>query len=174
MKRIVELIKMDIERLEILKTVSNLNLPDCYVAAGFVRNMVWDHLHNYSATRLNDIDVVYYSNQGIDESACIKRLMDKHPKYEWQVKNQANMHLKNGDRPYQNTSHAMEYWPEIETAIGVMIDRRGQIKVSAPFGVESLFAGFITHNKYREIEVFETRIESKRWLDTWPKLSVRL
>ncbi len=174
MNRIVELIKMDVERIEILKTVSRLKLPDCYVAAGFVRNMVWDHLHNYSATRLNDIDVVYYSNPGVDESVYIKRLSEEHPNYDWQLKNQAKMHLKNGDKPYRNTSHAMEYWPEIETAIGVKIDRSGQIKISAPFGVESLFAGFVTHNKNREIEIFNKRIESKGWLDIWPKLSVRL
>lgn len=60
MHRIVELIKADSMRIKLLQAVASLGLPDCYVAAGFVRNAVWDYLHNYTGTALSDIDVVYY------------------------------------------------------------------------------------------------------------------
>lgn len=38
------------------------------------------------------------------------------------VKNQARMHLRNGDRPYQSATDAMRYWPE--TATGSWSTRR--------------------------------------------------
>ncbi|EJG0326734.1 nucleotidyltransferase family protein, partial [Vibrio parahaemolyticus] len=44
MDKIVELIKRDPIRTEALNHVSQLNLPQCYIAAGFVRNLVWDSL----------------------------------------------------------------------------------------------------------------------------------
>lgn len=43
--KIVELIKRDPIRTKALHHVSRLNLPQCYIAAGFVRNLVWDSLH---------------------------------------------------------------------------------------------------------------------------------
>lgn len=60
MQKIQELIQADPERMPLLKTVAALALPDCYIAAGFVRNMVWDYLHDYDATPLNDVDVVFF------------------------------------------------------------------------------------------------------------------
>ncbi len=49
---IVTLIKQDPLRMQVLDCVaqySQLDLPQCYVAAGFVRNLVWDHLHGYAS-----------------------------------------------------------------------------------------------------------------------------
>jgi hypothetical protein len=35
----------DTERLRLVRLVDSLGLPDCWIAAGFVRNAVWDSLH---------------------------------------------------------------------------------------------------------------------------------
>ena len=174
MHRIVELIKTDGERLKILEAVASLGFPDCYIAAGFVRNMVWDHIHDYSGTELNDIDVVYYSQSNLDDSNATSVLSAAFPKYEWQIKNQASMHLRNGDEPYLNTVHAMAHWPELETAVGVRMAAHDQIEVVAPFGLDSLFSGIITRNPNRESHVFLNRVKSKGWVEHWPKLKVRL
>ncbi|MEF1187336.1 nucleotidyltransferase family protein, partial [Vibrio sinaloensis] len=43
--------------MAILRLVSTFNLPQGCVAAGFVRNLVWDTLHHHTnSTSLNDID----------------------------------------------------------------------------------------------------------------------
>src|SRR3546814_6422100 len=39
------LLQADDERMRILRHVSYLALPDCWVGAGFVRSLVWDHGH---------------------------------------------------------------------------------------------------------------------------------
>ena len=47
--------------MEQLRAARALALPDWCIAAGFVRNRVWDHLHGIVPARLPaDIDVIYY------------------------------------------------------------------------------------------------------------------
>jgi len=163
--------------MKVLRLVASLELPDCYVAAGFVRNMVWDYLHQYPSTNLNDIDVVYFDRQETNDSVCQqaeKSLRRQAPEINWQVKNQAVMHLKNDDRPYENTVDAMRFWPEKETAVGVQIAANNQIYICAPFGLESLFRGEITFNPKRNKTLFLDRIGSKQWQNIWPELKVVL
>jgi hypothetical protein len=174
MKKIIDLLYKDSNRLQLLKIVSTLCLPDCYIAAGFVRNMVWDHLHGIEATTLNDVDVIYFSKEKINESAALKTLTTAYPNVNWQLKNQAFMHERNGDQPYKNSMNAMAYWPEIETAIGMYLNDNDEIIVASPFDIQSIFNGFITHNTNREKSVFLKRIQEKKWLETWPTLKVKL
>ena len=55
------LIAKDPQRLRILQQVRELDLPDCCVAAGFVRSAVWDHLHQRTPSPLpEDIDVIWF------------------------------------------------------------------------------------------------------------------
>lgn len=163
----------DHPRMNLLFTVSALDLPDCYIAAGFIRNMVWDYLHGFSCTPLSDVDVIYFSQAVVNEQVILARLSKAHPDINWQVKNQAYMHIRNGDQPYLNSVHAMEYWPEIETAIGVRLSRQGELVFVSPFDLSTIFDGFITHNKKRSQSIFIKRIEQKQWLKIWPKLEVK-
>jgi hypothetical protein len=116
MKAIIDLIKKDPIRLEALECVYQLELPQGYIAAGFVRNLVWDSLHyNVKLTPLNDIDVIFFDANCLDsgyEKSLELKLSEQMPQLNWQVKNQAKMYLKNGDNPYQSTLDAMSYWPE--------------------------------------------------------------
>ena len=62
MDRVIHLIKQDKLRLKALDCVYHLDLPQCYIAAGFVRNVVWDHLHKFTnSSQLNDVDVIYFN-----------------------------------------------------------------------------------------------------------------
>lgn len=44
-QEILKIIGSDARRMEILKAVRTLELPDWIIGAGFVRNPIWDHLH---------------------------------------------------------------------------------------------------------------------------------
>jgi hypothetical protein len=163
-------------RLKALECVRKLNLPECYLAAGFVRNLVWDHLHHKSvATPLNDLDVIYFDVNELDKNKfkmyeqALNALM---PQLNWQVRNQALMHLRNGDKPYKSTLDAMSYWPEKETAVAVRKLASGHLQCIACFGLESLFNLQVTHNPKRQREIFECRAKSKGWLVLWPHLTV--
>lgn len=173
---ILNYFRQDQLRLKALECVRTLDLPDCYIAAGFVRNMVWDKLHNKDhPTPLNDIDVIYFDKKESDPykfQIYEEKLKSLMPDLNWQVRNQARMHNRNGDPEYLNSLDAMSYWPEQETAVAARKLNTGAIECVSAFGFDSLFGYQVTHNQKRSHKVFQTRVYSKDWLTTWPKLKV--
>jgi len=102
--------------MTVLMSAEKLGLSDCWVGAGFVRNPVWDALHGrpWSAS-YTDIDVAYFDPADIDpkrDEVIEAELAVVIPGAPWSVKNQARMHLQNGDAPYTDTADAMRHWPE--------------------------------------------------------------
>lgn len=176
MDKIIKLIESDELRLKVLEVVRLLGLPECYVAAGFVRNLVWDELHHKSEpTPLNDIDVIYFDlnesnpNKFREYESKLKALL---PQLNWQVRNQALMHIRNNDKPYSSTLDAMRYWPEKETAIAIRKLANGSFECISAFGLASLFKLQVTYNPNRLKSEFEHRIKLKGWLSKWCNLEV--
>ncbi|RJT45476.1 nucleotidyltransferase family protein [Rahnella woolbedingensis] len=162
-----------------LLQASPLGLNDAWLAAGFVRNLVWDRLHGYeNATPLNDIDVVYFNPEDCSvakDEHYEQLLLEKSPDFPWSVKNQARMHERHGHAPYVSSAQAMSHWVEVETAIGARINAAGQIELNAPLGLDALFTFTITPNPRHAIAaVFAERVSSKGWLARWPKLRVQV
>lgn len=166
----------DAMRMEALHIARALDLPDWCLAAGFVRNLVWDRLHKFaSPTSLNDIDLIYFdpmeSTKAVDRA--LENRLQAISELPWSVKNQARMHQRNSDNPYSSTADAMSYWVEAETAVGATLSTGGEIMIVAPLGIDLLFQYTITPNvKRAKPRQFAKRIKEKRWLEIWPKLEV--
>lgn len=175
---VIEIIKSDPRRIKILEAVRSLNLPDWVIGAGFVRNPVWDHLHNYeNETPSTDIDIAYFDPVNKDEEIEKEyetRLKEMIPA-EWSVTNQARMAgYNNHTEDYISTEDALAHWPETATAIGVTMLDNGDLKLVAPYGLEDLI-----NLKLRmcpkfgdQREGFLKRVEKKRWLEKWSKLEL--
>jgi hypothetical protein len=175
------LIASDDRRMRVLGIVRDLGLPDCWVAAGFVRNRVWDHAHGRAPSPLaRDIDVIWF-----DPAACAAErdaaletaLRDRDGTLAWSVKNQARMHVRNADRPYGSAVDAMRFWPETATAVGVRLDARGEIEVAAPLGLDDLFELIVRPTRRFLAEkhaVYLDRIGSKGWERDWPGLKFEI
>lgn len=173
-RHIITLIESDDFRMKALRTVRRLDLPDWLIAAGFVRNLAWDSLFN-KLVALNDIDVVYFCLTDTSkerDQVLEKRLRKLEPDFPWSVKNQARMHLKHGDNPYNSTLDAMRYWPEKQTCIGAKLDHNGDVVLQHCFDLGLQFSGDINHNPARSIDVFEKRVSTKEWLKIWPALQI--
>lgn len=160
-----------------LNYVEALKLPHWCISAGYIRNYVWDCLHKKEQpTPLNDVDVLYYDAADLSEAVekrCEELLIEAYPHYRWSVKNQARMHRKTNLRPYKSVEDAMKHWPETATAVGVARDEKGLLEIIAPHGLNDLFGLLVRQSPYfMDRSYFFTRIESKRWLETWPKLVV--
>lgn len=173
------IIALDPIRWRILQLVQGLELPDCWVAAGFVRSAVWDHLHQRSVSPLPvDIDVIWFDNEraSAELDARIEAgLRRQDHRLEWSVKNQARMHLRNDDPPYSSAADAMTRWPETATAVAVRLGAKGVIEVAAPFGLDDLFNLVVrptTRFQVGKRQVYLDRLRSKNWLATWPDLKI--
>jgi hypothetical protein len=76
----LELIRNNNEIMKDLSVIRELNLIKGYVAAGYIRNFIWDTLHSYAIpTPLHDIDVIYYNPEELDE----RRVNEKKWKEFW-------------------------------------------------------------------------------------------
>ncbi|SDW54437.1 nucleotidyltransferase family protein [Paenibacillus sp. CF384] len=160
-----------------LRLVSSLELPQSYIAAGYIRNLVWDHLHEYPyrATH-DDIDVVYFdpADLGEEKDREIERqLVSSTGNAKWSVKNQARMHIRNDSVPYLSTEDALLRWPETVTSVGARLNKHGQLELCCPNGLSDLFMMQVRRSPYFEDHAYYLeRIERKAWRTLWPKIIV--
>jgi len=172
------IIRADRRRWDLLGVVRALDLPDCWIGAGFVRNAVWDHLHGRSpAAPDGDVDVIWYDPGCTDPSADRAHeaaLRAVEPSVVWSVKNQARMHRRNGDAPYGSAVDAMRHWPETATAVAARRNDREECEIAAPFGLDDLL-GLVLRPTPRfageKQPIYEERLRTKRWTTRWPLLT---
>lgn len=163
--------------MAMLRAVARLGLRDCWIGAGFVRNLVWDRLHGYAeATPLNDIDVLYFDPS--DRSRASEQLLEARlrramPREPWSVRNQARMHRRNKDAPYRCACHALSFWAETPTAVAVGL-RGGRLDLIAPFGTADLMGLTVrpTPRFRHKMAVYRARVAGKDWPALWPNLKV--
>ncbi len=162
----------DREAMDLLGVVREFDLPDWAIGAGFVRNAVWDYLHGYcERTPLADIDVLYFDpdNTRPEQDFMIEAaLAGKRPAFPWSVRNQARMHLRNGDGPYRNTCDAIRYWLEFPTCVAVRLASGGALELLAPYGLDHLLAmqASPTPRGRAKARQYLARMETKNWQAT--------
>jgi len=176
----------DIERLleahadlhALLLHVERLGLPDAWIGAGFIRNMVWDVLHGreINVSSLNDVDVVFldYADDRKERDLSLEAaLQEVAPGLPWQVRNQARMYRRNSDEPYPDTLHAVARFPETATAVAART-QRGRVEVVAPHGIEDLLNLIVrpTPAFEHKMDIYRKRVLSKNWPSRWPRLTM--
>ena len=173
---IARIIAQDPVGMKQLPAARALALPDWCIAAGFVRNRVWDHLHGISPPREPpDIDVLYYDAADLSKEREVeyeKRLDALLPGPLWQVRTQARMHVWKDVPQHRDTADSMTYWLETVTAVGVRLEADDSLTVIAPLGVDDLVNMHCrptAFGRMRQHE-YEARIAAKRWRELWPKV----
>ncbi len=178
---ILALVAADAWMMAALGAVAGLGLPDAWIGAGFPRGAVWDRLHGYaSRTPLDDIDVVYFDPEVCDpaaEAVLERRLGELLPGLPWSVKNQARMHLRNGDAPYRDSADALAHWLETPTAVALRLNDGGDLELLAPLGTEDLLGLVVrptphARTQAHRLAAYRERLEKKNWPAKWPKLRV--
>ncbi|ENW21346.1 hypothetical protein L313_2405 [Acinetobacter haemolyticus CIP 64.3 = MTCC 9819] len=168
------------ELCEMLKQLAWIE-PQAYISAGVLRNTVWACLHDQTFNLKNsEIDVIYYDEQERNnqiQQRLKQKLEEFFPQQQWDVVNQALVHTwyrkENGEQiqPISSIEHALSLWPETATAIAIRFDCIGELEFVAPFGLEDLFELRLRWNAALvSYETFKQRVNSKKWLQQWPKL----
>jgi uncharacterized protein len=165
-----------------LKVVRDAAPAGAYVAAGAVRDTVWNFVTGRPCSvPEGDVDVVYWSDaESPDASQAHEaRLRAVLPDFDWEVTNQATVHVWHWRSqgkliaPHKSVAEGLATWPETATAVGVRLTVEGEIDVLAPLGLADLLALRLRHNAARaDADVFWRRVESKRWLQRWPELQI--
>ncbi|WP_026581308.1 nucleotidyltransferase family protein [Bacillus sp. J33] len=180
---IVKAIKEDEWMMNLLKAVKKLDLPDWWICAGFVRSKIWDILHNFTVrTPLPDIDVIYFDPEQInelEEKKLEEKLLLLVPDIPWSVKNQARMHIRNKMAPYSSSVDAISKFTETVTALGVKLDEKDNVILTAPWGITDVVNLEVKPTPYyseanARINFYEHRIKKKNWKLTWDKVKIYL
>lgn len=163
-------------QLPVLEIVRDALSPDAWIAGGFVRDAVWDLLHEYQiATPLDDVDVIHFNltrRAKTDDEALEKRLAMVSSNVHWSVKNEARMHIAAGDDAYTSLADAMRRAPETATAVAVRLDADGVLHLLAPLGLSDLFSGIVRATPGLDLSRFQKRAAAKSWVTRWPNVVV--
>ncbi|WP_411166079.1 hypothetical protein Aeroheme_02835 [Aeromonas sp. DSM 116730] len=172
------LLRADPLRMACLWAARELALPDWALGAGFVRNLIWDHLHQKAEpTPLNDIDLIYLDPsdpEGADEREYEAWLRIRLPDQRWEVRNQARMHVRQQVPPFASSLEALSHWVEVPTCIGVRLGADDEFQWLAPHGFGHNWSLQVSANPRcrQESRIFIDRIRDKQWQRIWPDLVV--
>ena len=175
-EQLCQWIREDPWRLNVLQALEQ-GAPEGWVAAGFIRNLVWDILSGQSVRPLEDVDILIHDPTDLSwalEEAQESNLRCLLPEVPWSVRNQARMHQRNKDAPYGDIPEAMSCW--LETATGVAVRSKGdRIEIMAAYGLGDLFDQVLrpTQSGFKKLDQLEARVEQKGWLTRWPGLAFK-
>jgi hypothetical protein len=178
--RLVDILRRAPQRLETLKILQSLALPDWAIGAGYIRAAVWDELSGCLVpSPVEDIDVLYFDdrNQEASQDQEIEDILKKmRPDLPWSVRNQARMHRRNGDRPYTSTADALSFWLETPTCVAVRLAESGHLHIMAPYGLHDLFSMCIrpTPRGHARAAEYRERIATKKWNEKWPGVTIEM
>lgn len=175
---IAKLVAADPWMMQVLRAAETLNLPDWWIGAGFLRNKVWDAMEGNESRPTKDVDLVYFNVDDTSPEAdwhYDEKMQREFPFAEWEVRNQARMHLKNDFPAYKSTAEGIANWVETATCVAVKLEG-GELKFLFCHGTEDLL-GLIARPTpaFRQpdrIKLFHDRIAEKRWRKKWPHLQV--
>ena len=176
-QRLERLIADDPWRMACLASVREVMGAEAWIAAGFIRNMVWDRLQGRAPLPLDDVDVVYFDprdHRKAVEQDWERALRAARPGVPWQVRNQARMAAHNEDAPYRDLCDALSHWLETATGIAARQTAAGDVDIFAAYGTSDLFAMTLrpTPAGLARLAQLEARIDSKGWRARWPDLRV--
>ena len=170
--------------MNLLRIVDALDLPDCWIGAGAVRDLVWDIRfgNGFDPARIEDVDVVFFDPDDLTaehEHDIEWHVSEQEPSLDWDVKNQARVHLWYEARfgqpaePLTSTTAGVATWPETATAIAVRLGPEGGIDIAAPFGLDDLLDGIWRRNFTRVTDAqYQARIDRKQPHMRWPGVVV--
>jgi uncharacterized protein len=144
--------------VRVLGAVRDSSLPDAWVGAGVLRDLVWGERYGsgFRPDLLRDIDVAFFDPHDVSRAGddrATDHLTQRLPDAPWEAKNQAAVHTWYPDRfgggpvePFTGIRDAVGTWPETATAVAVRLSHQGAIEVCAPLGLEDLLGGVWRRN----------------------------
>ena len=171
--------------MRVLATVRDTELPDAWVGAGAIRDLVWGQLYGsgFDPGDVRDVDVVFFDPDDLSragDEAATGRLHGAWPQVPWEARNQAAVHTWyavkfGGDpvRPLRSIAEAVATWPETATAVATRLDPAHEVELCAPLGLADLLAGVWRRNPRRvSLQVSLARFARHQPARRWPGVTV--
>ncbi|MGT2683480.1 nucleotidyltransferase family protein [Streptococcus porci] len=177
---LLTLISQNKDMMFVLRKIAELDLNDSWLAAGAVRNFIWNTLSGRSAfDRETDMDVVFFDRKkSYQETLAIEqKLLTDYPDYCWEVRNQVHMHQHSPNtKPYISSCDAISKYPERCTAVAVRLVNN-HLELFAPYGLDDILTFTVKPTPHfmanpNRFEVYKKRMAKKTWAQSWPQLQI--
>jgi len=183
LRRLETIIRADPDLMGLLVILRDLDLPDWWLVAGALYGTVWNVMTGQPRGHgIKDYDVGYFDGADLSweaEDAVIRRveIATAALSLKVELRNQARVHLWFENRfgvavpPLSSTDEALTRYASIAHAVGVKLVHDGTLDITAPFGLEDLFAMRIRPN--RILDNRRTHEEKgARAKAMWPQVTV--
>jgi uncharacterized protein len=181
--RLAELLAAEPWMLRALDVVAASGLPDAWIGAGVIRDLVWGLCHGgFDPAAVKDIDVAYFDPEDLTmerDLTAQEALRGIAADLPWEATNQAAVHVWYhqyfGGPPveaFASVHDAVATWPETATCVAV---RRGPegLDACAPHGLADLLDGVWRVNPIRVTPtISRARLERQRVRLRWPRVRV--
>lgn len=170
------------DMMAILTIIRDLELKDSWLAAGSIRNFIWNLLSDKPAfDRETDVDVIFFDPEvSYEETLAIEnKLREDFPQYQWELKNQVYMHQHSPHtEPYVNSCDAMSKYPERCTAIGLRLHTDATLELFAPYGLEDILNFQVSPTPHflendDRMKLYQQRLSKKNWQVKWKNLTFK-
>jgi uncharacterized protein len=169
----------------ILAAVRDSGLPEAWVGAGVVRDLVWGQRYGsgFDPRAVRDVDVAFFDPADLTpgrDVAATDLLRRREPEIPWEATNQAAVHhwypsvFGTGPvEPLRSIADAVATWPESATCVAVRLDATGTLGICAPYGLDDLLGGVWRRNPRRvTVERSRARLARQRPIERWPQVRV--
>ena len=179
-QEILERLSQDQDIRAILEMIRSLELKDSWLAAGSIRNFIWNILSGKSGFDAEtDVDVIFFDpTVSYEKTLQLEMELRKaFPAYSWELKNQVYMHSHSPNtQPYTSSKDAMSKYPECCTAIGLRLLENDKLELFAPYGLVDIRAFQVRPTPHfladaDRKKLYRQRIRKKNWQAKWPQLS---
>lgn len=182
---LAELIRSSPWLLDVLTVVRDAGLPDAWIGAGVLRDLVWGQRYGsgFNPRDVRDVDVAFFDPDDLtpgNDLAATELLRRHEPAVPWEATNQAAVHTwyagDFGTGPVAalgSVAEAVATWPETATCVAARLDTAGTLHVCAPLGLDDLLNGVWRRNPRRvTVELSRARLARHQPHRRWPKVHV--
>jgi hypothetical protein len=167
-----------------LHAVEHSGLPDAWIGAGAVRDVVWgERCGRFDPSDVRDIDVAYFdpANLTRERDLAAQQALGHRADLPWEATNQAAVHTWYHDyfggpavEAFGSVHEAIATWPETATCVAVRLASTSTgIEVCAPHGLDDLLGGVWRVNPVRVTpEVSVARLGRQRVRARWPRVTI--
>lgn len=180
--RLAELLAAEPWMRRALDAVAASGLPDAWIGAGVIRDVVWGRQHGaFDPSVVKDIDVAYFDADDLtrERDMTAQKTLSRLAGLPWEATNQAAVHTWYHQyfggvevEAFGSVHEAVATWPETATCVAVR-HGPGGIEICAPYGLADLLGGVWRVNPARvTLAISQARLARQRVSVKWPLVRV--